>query len=59
VSTTFHPLRPKILILIACPKRMNEFPMLCGRLKAVEIITHFYVVPCRWNEIDYNMVNMC
>jgi hypothetical protein len=33
-------------MLIVCQKGINEFQMLCGGLKAVEIIILGYVVPC-------------
>jgi hypothetical protein len=45
VYTTFHMLSDRKKILIVCQKGINEFQMLCGGFKLVEIIKLCYVVP--------------
>jgi hypothetical protein len=43
--TTFHTLCYRKMMLIVCQKGINEFEMLSGGFKAVEIIKLYYVVP--------------
>jgi hypothetical protein len=46
VYSTFHTLYYSKKELILYQKGINEFQMLCGRFKAVEIIMLCYIVLC-------------
>jgi len=58
-NTTFQMLCYRTMILIVWQKGINEFQMLCGGLKAVEIIKLCYVVPCWLNKMEFNLINLC
>jgi hypothetical protein len=46
------------MILIVCQKGINEFQMLCGGFKVVEIIKLGYVVSSGLNKIRFNLVDL-
>jgi len=57
--TTFHMRCYRKQILIVWQKWFNQFPMLCVRSKAVEIIMLCYVAPCWSNKMGCKLINLC
>jgi len=57
--TTLHMLCSMTKIFIVCQKGIKKFQMLCVGFKAVEIITHCYVVPCWLTNNSFNHIELC
>jgi hypothetical protein len=46
-------------ILIVCQMGINEFQMLCGGFKVVEILRLCYVVLSCLNTMEFNLIDLC